>query len=140
MKMGAVGNIEPTLKALYSSANDPAWIGDALARADHVKTIHVLSEKNPIVDVVRFHVGPQAGRARISTNIRLATTQREHRSTDANRERIVAGPHARHDLELGARHEAELEQAPRDRRGLFVAEGLAIVDDRENGAVLTLHQ
>lgn len=47
-----------------------------MTAADHVKTIHILSEKNPLVDVVRFHLGPRAGRARVATNIRLATTQR----------------------------------------------------------------
>ena len=47
-----------------------------MTASDYVKTIHVLSEKNPLVDVVRFHLGPRAGRARVSTNIRLANTQR----------------------------------------------------------------
>ena len=39
-KMGALANIEPTLKALFSAANDPCFIGDALANKDHVKQIN----------------------------------------------------------------------------------------------------
>lgn len=38
-KTGAIANIEPLLKSLYSAANDDAWISDALAKAEHVKTI-----------------------------------------------------------------------------------------------------
>jgi sulfur-oxidizing protein SoxY len=43
--------------------------------ADHVKAIHVFTELNPQPDVVSFRLGPRAGRARVSTRIRLATTQ-----------------------------------------------------------------
>jgi hypothetical protein len=38
-KLGALANIEPVLKALYSSADDPCFIGDALANTDHVKSV-----------------------------------------------------------------------------------------------------
>jgi sulfur-oxidizing protein SoxY len=47
-----------------------------MTASDHVKTIHVFSEKNPLTNVVRFHLGPRAGKARVSTSIRLADTQR----------------------------------------------------------------
>jgi sulfur-oxidizing protein SoxY len=40
-----------------------------------VKTIAVFSEKNPIATVVRFHLGPRCGTAKVSTSIRLAATQ-----------------------------------------------------------------
>lgn len=46
-----------------------------MTAADHVKTIFVFSEKNPISNVARFHLGPRAGQARVQTNIRLAATQ-----------------------------------------------------------------
>jgi sulfur-oxidizing protein SoxY len=42
---------------------------------DYVKTIVVFSEKNPIATVVRFHLGPRCGIARVATSIRLAATQ-----------------------------------------------------------------
>ena len=43
--------------------------------ADHVKAMHVFTEKNPQPDVVSFRLGPRAGRARAATRIRLADTQ-----------------------------------------------------------------
>ena len=47
-----------------------------MTAADHVKTIYVFSEKNPLPNVVRFHLKPSAGRAKLATSIRLADTQR----------------------------------------------------------------
>jgi sulfur-oxidizing protein SoxY len=43
--------------------------------ADHVRAIHVFTEKNPQPEVVSFHLGPRAGRASVATRIRLADTQ-----------------------------------------------------------------
>lgn len=42
---------------------------------DHVRAIHILSEQNPIPQVASFHIGPRAGIAKVSTNIRLAASQ-----------------------------------------------------------------
>lgn len=42
---------------------------------DHVRAIHILSEKNPIARLLTFHLGPRAGVAKASTNIRLAASQ-----------------------------------------------------------------
>jgi sulfur-oxidizing protein SoxY len=42
---------------------------------DHVKAIHVFNEKNPQPNVISAHLGPRAGRARVSTRFRLADTQ-----------------------------------------------------------------
>jgi sulfur-oxidizing protein SoxY len=43
---------------------------------DHVKSIHVFNEKNPQPNIGNFYIGPDAGRAQISTRIRLADTQK----------------------------------------------------------------
>lgn len=43
--------------------------------ADHVKAIHLFSEKNPDAHVLSAFLGPRAGRAGLSTRIRLADTQ-----------------------------------------------------------------
>jgi sulfur-oxidizing protein SoxY len=43
---------------------------------DYVKSIHVFNEKNPQPNIGNFHLGPQAGRAQISTRIRLADSQK----------------------------------------------------------------
>ena len=46
-----------------------------MTAADHVKALHVFNEKNPQPDVASFRLGPRAGRASVSTRIRLADTQ-----------------------------------------------------------------
>ncbi|HET7384408.1 MAG TPA: SoxY-related AACIE arm protein [Pseudolabrys sp.] len=46
-----------------------------MTAADFVKSIHIFNEKNPQPNVVAFHLGPRAGRAQVSTRIRLADTQ-----------------------------------------------------------------
>jgi sulfur-oxidizing protein SoxY len=43
---------------------------------DHVKAIHIFTERNPQPNVVGIHLGPRAGRATVSTRIRLADTQK----------------------------------------------------------------
>ena len=46
-----------------------------MTETDHVRAIHVFTEKNPQPEVVSFHLGPRAGRASVATRIRLADTQ-----------------------------------------------------------------
>ena len=43
--------------------------------ADHVRAIHVFTERNPLPGVLSVHLGPRAGRARVATRVRLADTQ-----------------------------------------------------------------
>lgn len=43
---------------------------------DHVKSIHVFNEKNPQPNMGNFYLGPRAGRAQVSTRIRLADSQK----------------------------------------------------------------
>ena len=43
---------------------------------DYVKSIHVFNEKNPQPNVGNFYLGPRAGRAQVSTRIRLADSQK----------------------------------------------------------------
>jgi sulfur-oxidizing protein SoxY len=40
-----------------------------------VRALHLFNEKNPQPDVASFRFGPRAGRASVSTRIRLADTQ-----------------------------------------------------------------
>ncbi|AYQ29817.1 MULTISPECIES: SoxY-related AACIE arm protein [unclassified Polaromonas] len=46
-----------------------------MTAADHVKGIAVFNAKNPQRDVARFTLGPRAGKASVTTRIRLATSQ-----------------------------------------------------------------
>jgi sulfur-oxidizing protein SoxY len=43
---------------------------------DYVKSIHVFNEKNPQPNIGNFYLGAQAGRAQVSTRIRLADSQK----------------------------------------------------------------
>jgi sulfur-oxidizing protein SoxY len=43
---------------------------------DYVRSIHVFNEKNPQPNIGNFYLGPRAGRAQVSTRIRLADSQK----------------------------------------------------------------
>jgi sulfur-oxidizing protein SoxY len=47
-----------------------------MTAGDHVKSIHVFNEKNPQPNIGNFYIGPWAGRAQVSTRIRLADSQK----------------------------------------------------------------
>jgi len=51
-------------------------VASPMTRDDHVRSIHVFNEKNPQPNIGNFYLGPQAGRAQISTRIRLADSQK----------------------------------------------------------------
>ena len=51
-------------------------VASPMAPEDHVKSIHVFNEKNPQPNIGNFYLGPQAGRAQVSTRIRLADSQK----------------------------------------------------------------
>jgi sulfur-oxidizing protein SoxY len=42
---------------------------------DHVKVIHLVSDRNPMRHMAAFHFGPHAGRAQLATRVRLAGSQ-----------------------------------------------------------------
>ena len=72
------GRVKLDLPPLVENGNTvplTVSVESAMSQADHVKAIHVFNEKNPQPDVVSFHLGPRAGRASVSTRIRLADTQ-----------------------------------------------------------------
>ncbi|MBA3597093.1 MAG: SoxY-related AACIE arm protein [Methylibium sp.] len=46
-----------------------------MSAADHVQRIALFNERNPQREVASFLLGPRAGRAEVSTRIRLATSQ-----------------------------------------------------------------
>ena len=51
-------------------------VQSAMNEKDHVRAIHVLSEKNPRPVIATYHLGPRAGRAEITTRVRLNGEQR----------------------------------------------------------------
>jgi sulfur-oxidizing protein SoxY len=60
------GNSVPLELAVDSPMNE----------VDHVRSIHLLAERNPRPLVASFQLGAQAGRAQLSLRIRLAGSQR----------------------------------------------------------------
>lgn len=72
------GRVKLELPPLVENGNAvPLTIGveSPMTAADHVRAIHVFTEKNPRPNVVSVRLGPRAGRASVSTRIRLADTQ-----------------------------------------------------------------
>jgi len=51
-------------------------VDSPMTPADHVRTLTLLSEKNPRPVMATFHLGPKAGRPELATRVRLATSQR----------------------------------------------------------------
>lgn len=73
------GRVKLDIAALVDNGNTvPVTIGvdSPMTAADHVTAIALFNERNPQRDVIRFTLGPRAGRASVATRIRLATTQK----------------------------------------------------------------
>jgi sulfur-oxidizing protein SoxY len=51
-------------------------VSSPMTSEDFVKSIHVFNEKNPQPNIGNFYIGPRAGRAQLSTRIRLADSQK----------------------------------------------------------------
>ena len=51
-------------------------VDSPMTGADHVKSIHVFNEKNPQPNVIAAFLGPRAGKAALSTRIKLAAAQK----------------------------------------------------------------
>ena len=72
------GQVKLDLPLLVENGNAVAMTVavDAPVRGpDRVESVHVFAEANPLPNVVRFEFGPAAGKAEVSTRIRLATSQ-----------------------------------------------------------------
>jgi sulfur-oxidizing protein SoxY len=76
IKAGRVRIELPELAENGNSVPLKLTVDSPMTPADHVKMLYVFSEKNPVSNVVRFHLGPRSGVARVQTSIRLAATQR----------------------------------------------------------------
>jgi len=72
------GRVKLQLPPLIDNGNSvplSVAVESPMTEADHVRAIHVLTEKNPLPDVVGVRLGPRAGRATLATRVRLADTQ-----------------------------------------------------------------
>ncbi len=47
-----------------------------MTAVQHVRSIHVFAEQNPLPNVAHFYLSPRTGKAQVSTRIRLFTSQK----------------------------------------------------------------
>jgi sulfur-oxidizing protein SoxY len=72
------GKVKLDLPPLIENGNTVPMtvsIDSPMTEADHVKAIHVFNEKNPQPNVLSVRLEPRAGKAAISSRIRLADSQ-----------------------------------------------------------------
>jgi sulfur-oxidizing protein SoxY len=51
-------------------------VASPMSTTDYVSAIYIVAERNPRPLVATFHLGPQSGKAEITTRVRLAGTQK----------------------------------------------------------------
>jgi sulfur-oxidizing protein SoxY len=66
----------PPLVENGNSVSVTVSVSSPMTAGDHVKSIHVFNEKNPQPNVIGVHLGPRAGKAALSTRIKLADAQK----------------------------------------------------------------
>src|ERR1700748_1917269 len=74
-----IGRLKIDIPPLVENGNSVPMtvsVTSPMTEADHVKSIHVFVEKNPQPNVGNYFIGPWAGRAQVSTRIRLADSQK----------------------------------------------------------------
>jgi sulfur-oxidizing protein SoxY len=73
------GKVKLDLPPLVENGNTVPMtvsVSSAMTPDDYVRSIHVFNEKNPQPNIGNFYLGPHAGRAQISTRVRLADSQK----------------------------------------------------------------
>jgi sulfur-oxidizing protein SoxY len=72
------GKVVLDIPALVENGNSvplKVSVESPMTAQDYVKAIAIFNEKNPQPNVANFHLSPRAGRAVVSTRIRVADTQ-----------------------------------------------------------------
>ena len=73
------GKVKVTLPQLADNGNSVPIrivVDSPMTEADHVKSIHLYSERNPVSNMANFYLGPRAGKAEIDSRVRLAGSQK----------------------------------------------------------------
>jgi sulfur-oxidizing protein SoxY len=73
------GRVKLEMPAIVENGNTvplTVSVDSPMTATDYVETIHLFNQKNPQPYITAFHIGPRAGKARVSTRIRLADSQR----------------------------------------------------------------
>ena len=76
LRKGKVTLVLPQLADNGNSVPIRITVDSPMTPADHVKSIHLYSERNPVPNMANFYLSPRAGRAEINSRVRLAGSQR----------------------------------------------------------------
>jgi sulfur-oxidizing protein SoxY len=74
-----IGKVKLDIPPLVENGNSVPMtvsVTSPMTPTDYVKSIHVLNEKNPQPNLGNFYLKPGAGRAQVSTRVRLADSQK----------------------------------------------------------------
>jgi sulfur-oxidizing protein SoxY len=72
------GKVKLSIPPLVENGNAVAVtisVDSPMTEKEHVTEIHLFTEKNPLPNVIGIRLGARAGKAEVSTRIRLADTQ-----------------------------------------------------------------
>lgn len=73
------GKVKLELPPLADNGNSVSMrltVDSPMTAQDHVRVVHLFSERNPVRHMAAFYLGPRAGRAEIVSRIRLAGSQK----------------------------------------------------------------
>jgi sulfur-oxidizing protein SoxY len=73
------GRVKLELPVLADNGNSVSLkvsVDSPMTAASYVKSIHIYAARNPRPNVANFYLGPRAGRAQVSTRVRLGGSQR----------------------------------------------------------------
>ncbi len=76
VRRGKVTLVLPQLADNGNSVPIRISVDSPMTPVDHVKSIHLYSERNPVSNMANFYLGPRAGKAEITSRVRLAGSQR----------------------------------------------------------------
>lgn len=73
------GRVKLELPAVAVNGHSVAMtvkVDSPMSAAEHVRAVHLISEKNPVREMATFYFGAHSGRAEVSSRVRLNGTQR----------------------------------------------------------------
>ncbi len=76
LREGKVTLEMPPIAENGNSVSLTVSVESPMTAAEHVRSIHIFAEANPLPNVAHFHLGPRTGKAQVSTRIRLFTSQK----------------------------------------------------------------
>lgn len=73
------GKVKLTLPSLAESGHSVEMsvrVDSPMTEKEHVRAIHLIAEKNPVREMASYYFGARAGRAEVSSRVRLGRSQR----------------------------------------------------------------